>query len=75
MASALAGGGAPGAIEAVAFSQAIDVPEDGAIRIRIMALAGEGGRIEVVIRAEDDAFAVERMRATVLFNPPSRLTP
>jgi enediyne polyketide synthase len=55
------------AIEAVAFSQVIVVPESGAVRVRIMALAGEGGRVEAVIRAEDDDYAVDRMRATFLF--------
>jgi enediyne polyketide synthase len=71
VASALAGGGIPVAIESVAFPQAVVVPDDGAARIQIMALANEGGRIEVAIRADDDAFAADRMRATVVFDSPS----
>jgi enediyne polyketide synthase len=72
VATALAAGGTPVAIEAVAFPQAVVIPDDGVTRIRIMALADEGGRIEVAIRAEDDAFAVERMRATIVFDSVAR---
>jgi enediyne polyketide synthase len=70
VACALAGRIAPVAIETVSFPQAIVVPNDGAERVRIMALANDDGRVEVAIRAAEDGFAAERMRAAFLFDPP-----
>jgi enediyne polyketide synthase len=83
VAGALAGQDAPSAIEAVTFSQAIHVPDDGSVRVRIMALAADSCRVEVAIRAEHDAFATECMRATLRFGasaplaaaPPLRIEP
>jgi enediyne polyketide synthase len=70
VASALAGRTVPVAIETVSFPQAIVVPNDGAERVRIMALANDDGRVEVAIRAGEDGFVAERMRAAFLFDPP-----
>ena len=73
-ASVLAGAAAPIVIEDVSFRQATTVPQRGAERIKIVALAAEDGRIEVAIRGEDDDFATNRMRATFRFaaRPPSQ---
>src|SRR5204863_9597870 len=67
VAGALVGQDAPSEIDTVAFSHAIHVPADGAVRIRIMALAADPRRVEVAIRAEHDAFATDCMRATLRF--------
>ncbi len=69
IASALSADGIVTAIEAVTCPQAIVVSSSGAARIRIMALACDDGKIEAAIRADDDGFAVDRMRATFRFAP------
>jgi enediyne polyketide synthase len=63
----------PAVVEAVQFRQAIVVPERGSTRLRIMALAGSDGRIEAVIRSDDDDFATDRMRATFLYGAPESM--
>ena len=68
VACALSGRGAPALIEAIAFPQAIAIPNDDATRIRIMALADGSGRVEVAIRASEDTFAVDRMSAAFVFD-------
>jgi enediyne polyketide synthase len=60
----LAGQVSPIAVEAVTFRQAIVVPQNGHVTLRISALVGLDGRVEAVIRSDDDAFATDRMRAT-----------
>jgi len=68
VAAALVGRRAPVAIETIAFRQAVVVPDGDSTRIRILALAGEDGRVEAAIRAEDDDFATDRLRATFDFD-------
>ncbi|MGB9368069.1 MAG: SDR family NAD(P)-dependent oxidoreductase [Xanthobacteraceae bacterium] len=71
-AHALAGGAATSVlIEDVSFRQATAVPDRGATRIKIVALADQDQRIEVVIRSEDDGFATDRMRARFRFDAPA----
>jgi enediyne polyketide synthase len=66
----VAGDDSPVAVENVSFRQAILIPERSAARIKILALAADDGRVDVVIRGEDDAFATDRMRATFCFGSP-----
>ncbi len=66
-ASALMLRGSAVQIEAIAFRQAIVVPDRGSKRIKILALATEDGGVETAIRGEDDSFAGDCMRATFRF--------
>lgn len=50
----------------VAFKRRVAVPDGKTTRLKIMALADENARIEVVMRASDDGFATECMNATFL---------
>ena len=68
VACALSGHASPTLIEAISFPQAIAIPDDNATRIRIQALADGNGRVEVTIRADEDSFAVDRMRAVFAFD-------
>jgi enediyne polyketide synthase len=61
-ASALGGSAVLAAIDDVEFLSAIVVPDSGSIRIRVAVLV-DGGRLEAVIRCEDDGFATIRARA------------
>jgi enediyne polyketide synthase len=54
-------------IEAIAFRQAIVVPDRRTKRVKIIALAAGDDRVEVAIRGEDDSFAGDCMRATFRF--------
>jgi enediyne polyketide synthase len=73
VACALGGWASPTMMEAIAFSQAIVVPDDGTVPIRIMALADDDKGIEVVIRSGEDSFASDRMRATFTRDPASTM--
>jgi enediyne polyketide synthase len=68
VACALAGRASAALIEKIAFPQAIAIPDDGATKVRIMALADGNGRVEVAIRASEDSFAVDRMSAVFVFD-------
>src|SRR5262249_36810319 len=72
-ASALAGGDAPTGIDDVSFRQAIIVPDRSAAHVKILALVSEPGRVDVVIRSDDDGFVADRMRATFRFGPAAPL--
>ena len=65
----------PASITDVAFCQAVVVSEQEATRIRIVTLAGPDGSVEAAIRAEDDGFAADRMRAVFRFEAPDSPVP
>ena len=65
---------APSVIEAVTFRKAIAVPDQGAIRVRILALADEDGNVECAIHTEEDGFALDHMRAVFRFGPIAALS-
>jgi len=73
VASALTGVDPARAIEDAVFRQAVVIPDGGALRIQILALAGEDGRVETAIRTEDDGFATDHMRAAFVFGPQSTI--
>jgi enediyne polyketide synthase len=70
VASALIGRTTPTQIDDIALRRAIVVPDAGRVRIRIMALSSENGRVDAAIRASDDGFSADRMRATIDFAAP-----
>ncbi|WP_018252961.1 type I polyketide synthase [Salinispora mooreana] len=60
------------AIRDVRFAAPIDIPELHTRRIRVAALADEGGTdVAVVIRADTDGFATDRFSGTVVGQPPA----
>jgi enediyne polyketide synthase len=66
-AHALTGATVPPCFESVKFERPVAVPPDGSTLIRIAALVGETGAVEVVLRSEQTAFQVDHFRAVCRF--------
>jgi enediyne polyketide synthase len=56
----------PPAFEEVKFARPVSVPQGGSVTIRVAALVREPGRVQVVLRSEETAFAVDHFRAACL---------
>ncbi len=69
VAAALAGEEGVGRLEDIAFLQAVAVPEQATLRIRVAALRDEGGDVRVALRSESTGYAVDHMRATLRPGP------
>src|SRR6266566_3715 len=67
------GGDLPSAIEEVTFNRALVVPEEGAVRVRLVALTQAPGLVDVAIRAEPTGFQVDHMRAVFRLGTPASL--
>ncbi|HEX6203803.1 MAG TPA: SDR family NAD(P)-dependent oxidoreductase [Thermoanaerobaculia bacterium] len=62
-----AGAAAVPVFEAVRFERPVAVPADGALTLRLAALARGPGRAEVALRSSDSGFAADCFRATCVF--------
>ncbi|WP_349369157.1 SDR family NAD(P)-dependent oxidoreductase [Salinarimonas sp.] len=71
-ACALAGGGAVVAVEDLRFARAVAVEPRAGAGLRIAALREPDGRVAVVVRAEDDGYASDRMSARLTLAPALR---
>ncbi|MFP5265241.1 MAG: SDR family NAD(P)-dependent oxidoreductase [Blastocatellia bacterium] len=60
---ALTGSGEPPTFEEVRFLRSVVVPENGTARIRVAALVGESGEIDVALRSADTAYTTDHFRA------------
>ncbi|GAA3119773.1 type I polyketide synthase [Planomonospora alba] len=55
------------------FDRPVIVPEGAARIIRICALTGDDGEVEVVVRSDETGFAVDHFSARMSFSPPEPL--
>ncbi|MFD1147844.1 type I polyketide synthase [Saccharothrix hoggarensis] len=70
VAVAVTGNTAPPLLEDVEFLRPIVVPPDGSTTIRLAALAGDGGTVDVVLRSSETGFSAEHFRARLRFPRP-----
>jgi enediyne polyketide synthase len=78
-AMAVTGAESPPRFSAVAFARAITVPAHEDRTLRIAALVGDSGEVDVVVRSSETAFSVDHVRARCHFareaaRAPSRAT-
>lgn len=70
-AMALVGAHHPPSFESVELSRPIVIPREGEATLRVAALVRKKGVVDVAVRCDQTAFAVDHFRATCRFDPKS----